>query len=99
MKNTTILLVILLIVSVALYNKKKENMIGDSAKKNELIKEIERKIQSSDDDFKVFNDEMDHKPKKVEEKIRYGMGNSIKDPTIEYFPNLLTMLKRDASIR
>lgn len=57
MKNTTILLIILLIVSVALYNKKKENMIGDSAKKNELITEIDRKIQTSDNDFKVFNDE------------------------------------------
>jgi hypothetical protein len=42
---------------------------------------------------------IEHIQKKVEEKIRYGMGNSIVDPTIEYFPNLLTMLKRDANLR
>jgi len=45
--------------------------------------------------IKEFNDEMDRKPKAVEEKIRYGMGNSIKDPTVEYFPNLINMLERD----
>jgi radical SAM superfamily enzyme YgiQ (UPF0313 family) len=46
--------------------------------------------------IKKFNDDMDNKPKDVIEQIRYGMGNSIVDPTIEYFPNLINMLKRDA---
>jgi hypothetical protein len=46
--------------------------------------------------IRKFNDDMDNKPKSVIEQIRYGMGNSIVDPTVEYFPNLISMLKRDA---
>ena len=57
MKNTTILIVLLLIVCLVLYSKNYENFEGDSAKKNELIKNIDKKAMSMDVDYKVFNNE------------------------------------------
>jgi hypothetical protein len=45
--------------------------------------------------IKELNNEMDQKPKNVIEQIQYGQGNSIKDPVVEYFPNLIKMLEEN----
>jgi hypothetical protein len=47
--------------------------------------------------IKELNDDMDEKPKIVIEQIQYGQGNSIKDPTTEYFPNLIRLLEENTN--
>jgi mannose/fructose/N-acetylgalactosamine-specific phosphotransferase system component IID len=62
MKNTTILIILLLIVSSTLYFKNKEGLdtaglTGDSLQKTVIINDINGKIIDMNVDYKVFNDE------------------------------------------
>jgi len=71
MKNTTILIVLLLIVSSTLYLKQKEGLdttglTGDSLQKTLIINNINGKINDMTVDYNVFNNETTNMAKQQE---------------------------------
>ena len=58
MKNTTILITILLVTSLIMFIKTKEKFTNnDSEIKNNLIHNIDKTIDKMNNNYKVFNDE------------------------------------------
>jgi len=71
--------------------------IPDLSKHEYWFKDDGTDIKSFEQTFDIvreFNGMFEKKKVPVIEQIQYGMGNSIRDPLIEYFPNLINMLKQ-----